>query len=141
MVCQEYVELRRESESSYRVIKAGVLHKDDMKCFTKSPGNGETPQSPARGWVPHGQGKSRTETEAASIKDRVSGVQRTESDTRSEQKGQKRSSTSLHTLNQRDGACNLGWEQLTALRKSELSSGTSSKKNKNQSDTLNVSLP
>lgn len=112
-----------------------MLHKDDMKCFTKSPGNGETPQSPARGWVPNGQGKSRTETKAASIKERVSGMERTE------QKGQKRSSTSLHTLNQRDGACNLGWEQLTALRKSELSSGISSRKNKNQSDTHTVSLP
>ena len=119
-----------------------MLHKDDTKCFTKSPGNGETPQSPAWGWVPHGQGKRRTETKAASIKDRVSGMQKTESDTRSEQKGQQSSSTSLHTLNQRDGACNLGREQLTALRKSELSLGISSKEtNKNQSDTHTVSLP
>lgn len=75
-----------------------MLHKDDTKCFTKSPGNGETPQSPAWGWVPHGQGKRRIETEAESIKDRVSGMQRTESDTRSEQKGQQSSSTSLTHL-------------------------------------------
>lgn len=91
----------KRSESSYRVIKAGVLHKDDMKCFTKSPGNGETPQSPARG-LGSCMGKGRAGL-------RPWATLRTEWVGCRGQKGQKRSSTSLHTLNQRDGACNLGW--------------------------------